>query len=44
VGVLGAERGRAPNRFHKPEAVVARAPHLWVIDTYNDRIVLLRLD
>jgi DNA-binding beta-propeller fold protein YncE len=44
LGVLGAERGRAPNRFHKPEAVVARAPHLWVIDTYNDRIVLLRLD
>lgn len=44
LGVLGTgARGRAPNAFHKPEAVLARAPHVWVIDTYNDRIVLLRV-
>jgi sugar lactone lactonase YvrE len=44
LGILGGERGRTANRFNKPEAVVARAPHLWVIDTYNDRILLLRID
>lgn len=45
LGVLGSgKRGRAPDAFHKPEAVLARAPHVWVIDTYNDRIVLLRID
>lgn len=45
LGVLGSgKRGRAPTAFHKPEAVLARAPHVWVIDTYNDRIVLLRID
>lgn len=44
LGVLGGERGRAANRFNKPEAVIARAPHLWVIDTYNDRILLLRIE
>jgi DNA-binding beta-propeller fold protein YncE len=44
LGVLGTGRqGRGADAFHKPEAVVARAPHLWVIDTYNDRVVLLRL-
>ena len=43
-GVLGTgKRGRGPNAYYKPEAVLARAPHVWVIDTYNDRIVLLRL-
>lgn len=44
LGVLGGKRGRGPNAFYKPEAVLARAPHVWVIDTYNDRIVLLRVD
>lgn len=45
LGVLGnGQRGRAADRYYKPEAVVARAPHLWVIDTYNDRILLLRID
>ena len=45
LGVLGSgKRGRAADAFHKPEAVLARAPHVWVIDTYNDRIVLLRVD
>ena len=45
LGVLGTgKRGRGPNAFYKPEAVLARAPHVWVIDTYNDRIVLLRVD
>ena len=44
-GVLGSgKRGRSANAFYKPEAVLARTPHLWVIDTYNSRIVLLRLD
>jgi len=44
LGVLGSgTRGRGPNEFYKPEAVLARAPHVWVIDTYNDRIVLLRV-
>jgi DNA-binding beta-propeller fold protein YncE len=45
LGILGSgKRGRAADAFHKPEAVLARAPHVWVIDTYNDRIVLLRID
>ena len=45
LGVLGSgTRGRAHDEFHKPEAVLARAPHVWVIDTYNDRVVLLRID
>jgi DNA-binding beta-propeller fold protein YncE len=44
LGVLGTgSRGRAPNAFHKPEAVLARWPHVWVIDTYNDRVVLLKV-
>ena len=44
LGVLGTgRRGRGADAFYKPEAVVARAPYLWVIDTYNDRVVLLRL-
>ena len=45
LGVLGSgKRGRAADAFHKPEAVLARAPYVWVIDTYNDRVVLLRID
>jgi DNA-binding beta-propeller fold protein YncE len=45
LGVLGTgKRGRSAGEFHKPEAVLARAPYVWVIDTYNDRVVLLRLD
>jgi tripartite motif-containing protein 71 len=45
LGVLGTgQRGRSAGEFHKPEAVLARAPYVWVIDTYNDRIVLLRVD
>jgi len=45
LGVLGTgKRGRGPNAFYKPEAVLARAPHVWVIDTHNDRIVLLRVE
>ena len=44
-GVLGTgQRGRGPNAFYKPEAVLARAPYVWVIDTYNDRIILLRVE
>jgi DNA-binding beta-propeller fold protein YncE len=44
-GVLGTgKRGRGANEFYKPEAVLARAPYVWVIDTYNDRVVLLRID
>ena len=45
LGVLGTgQRGRGANAYYKPEAVLARAPHVWVIDTYNDRIVLLRVE
>lgn len=45
LGVLGTgRRGRSAGEFHKPEAVLARAPYVWVIDTYNDRVVLLRID
>jgi len=45
LGVLGTgKRGRGPEAFFKPEAVLARTPHVWVIDTYNDRIVLLRVE
>ena len=45
IGVLGTgQRGRAAGAFHKPEAVLARAPYVWVIDTYNDRVVLLRVE
>ena len=44
-GVLGSGiRGRSASAFYQPEAVLARAPYVWVIDTYNDRIVLLRVD
>jgi DNA-binding beta-propeller fold protein YncE len=45
LGQLGSgARGRGANAYYKPEAVLARGPHVWVIDTYNDRIVLLRVD
>jgi DNA-binding beta-propeller fold protein YncE len=45
LGVLGTgKRGRGPAAYYKPEAVLARAPHVWIVDTYNDRIVLLRLE
>jgi DNA-binding beta-propeller fold protein YncE len=45
VGVLGSgRRGRSAAEFHKPEAVLARAPFVWVIDTYNDRVVRLRIE
>lgn len=45
LGVLGTgKRGRSAGEFYKPEAVLARAPYVWVIDTYNDRVVLLRVD
>jgi tripartite motif-containing protein 71 len=45
LGVLGSgKRGRSATEFHKPEAVLARAPYVWVIDTYNDRVVLLRVE
>ncbi len=44
LGVLGSgRRGRAATEFHKPEAVLARSPFVWVIDTYNDRVVRLRI-
>lgn len=44
IGILGSGgRGRSATDFYKPEAVLARAPFVWVIDTYNDRIVRLRL-
>ena len=44
IGVLGSgARGRSATEFYKPEAVLARAPFVWVIDTYNDRIVRLRV-
>jgi len=45
LGVLGSgRRGRSAVEFYKPEAVLARAPYVWVIDTYNDRVLLLRVD
>lgn len=44
IGVLGSgARGRSATEFYKPEAVLARTPFVWVIDTYNDRIVRLRI-
>jgi len=44
IGVLGSGRpGRSADAFRKPEAVLARAPFVWVIDTYNDRVVRLRV-
>jgi len=44
LGVLGSgRRGRSAMAFHKPEAVLARAPFVWVIDTYNDRVIRLRV-
>ena len=44
LGVLGSgKRGRSAAEFYKPEAVLARTPYVWVIDTYNDRIVRLRV-
>jgi DNA-binding beta-propeller fold protein YncE len=45
LGVLGTgKQGRSAGEFRKPEAVLARAPFVWVIDTYNDRVVLLRVE
>jgi len=45
IGVLGTgQRGRGPDAYYKPEAVLARAPLVWVIDTHNDRVVLLRVE
>ncbi len=45
LGMLGTgKRGRAAGEFNKPEAVLARAPYVWVIDTYNDRVLLLRVE
>ncbi|MFZ2649663.1 MAG: NHL repeat-containing protein [Burkholderiaceae bacterium] len=45
LGVLGTgKRGRSAGEFNKPEAVLARAPYVWVIDTHNDRVLLLRVD
>jgi len=44
LGILGSgKRGRSAMEYHKPEAVLARVPFVWVIDTYNDRIVRLRV-
>jgi len=44
VAVLGSgKRGYGATEYHKPEAVLARAPFVWVIDTYNDRVVRLRI-
>lgn len=44
LGVLGSgKRGRSATEFHKPEAVLARTPFVWVIDTYNDRVIRLRI-
>jgi hypothetical protein len=39
-----AMASRSAGEFYKPEAVLARTPYVWVIDTYNDRLVLLRVD
>ena len=45
LGVLGGgRRGRAADAFCKPEAVLARAPHVRVIDTCNARIDRPRID
>ncbi|MDH4093318.1 MAG: NHL repeat-containing protein [Betaproteobacteria bacterium] len=44
LGVLGSgKRGRSAMEFYKPEAVLARAPFVWVIDTYNNRVVRVRV-
>ena len=44
VAVLGSgKRGYGATDYNKPEAVLARAPFVWVIDTYNDRVVRLRI-
>lgn len=44
IGILGSgKRGRSAAEFHKPEAVLARSPFVWVIDTYNDRVIRLRV-
>lgn len=45
TGQLGSgRRGRAADAYYKPEAIVARGPLVWVIDTYNDRVLLLRVE
>lgn len=45
LGVLGTgQRGRGADAIYRPEAVLARAPNVWVLNTYNDRIVLLRIE
>ena len=42
VGVYGGVRGTGPGQLNKPEGVEAAGPKLWVSDTYNDRILLLK--
>ena len=42
LGVLGTgKRRRSAGEFHKPGAVLTHTPCVWLIDTYNDRVVML---
>lgn len=45
VEVIGTgTRGRGGGMFYQPEGVEVRGDRLWIADTYNDRIVLFRLE
>jgi YVTN family beta-propeller protein len=45
IAAIGSgERGKGPNRLNKPEGVEARGNRVWVSDTYNNRILLYRLE
>lgn len=45
VGVIGTgERGDAPGQLDRPEGVEVHGNRVWVSDTYNNRIVLYRLE
>ena len=45
VAVIGTRtRGRGGGMLSQPEGVEVRGDRLWIADTYNDRIVLFRLE
>jgi DNA-binding beta-propeller fold protein YncE len=45
LAVIGdGEPGIGPGRFYRPEGVEVSGRHLWISDTYNNRIVRYRLE
>jgi streptogramin lyase len=45
VGVIGTgKKGSGPNELNWPEGVEVLGDRLWISDTYNDRILLYRIE